>query len=79
MVLSDSVLPCFRLFLRCEFHHMVHGYLALDRFAHLYLVLVIVVDGLSVYLSVREAVATAFLHIVQNVSYLFLLCGKNRK
>lgn len=37
---------------------MVHGYLALDRFAHLYLVLVIVVDGLSVYLSVREAVAT---------------------
>ena len=48
---------------------MVHGYLTLDRLAHLYLVLVIVVYGLSVYLPVREAVATAFLHIVQNVGH----------
>ena len=32
-----------------------------DRLAHLYLVLVIVVYGLSVNLSVREAVATALL------------------
>lgn len=48
---------------------MVHGYVALDRLAHLYLVLVIVVYGLSVYLAVREAVATAFLHIVQNVGH----------
>ena len=69
MVLSDSVLPCFRLFLCGEFHHMVHGYLTLDRLAHLYLVLVIVVYGLSVYLPVREAVATTFLHIVQNVGH----------
>ena len=43
LVLSDSVLSCFRLFLCGEFHHMVHGYLTLDRLAHLYLVLVIVV------------------------------------
>ena len=48
---------------------MVHGYLALNRLAHLYFVLVIVVYGLSVYLPVREAVATAFLHIVQNVGH----------
>ena len=33
------------------------------------IVLVIVVYCLSVYLSVREAVTTAFLHIVQNVGY----------
>ena len=69
LVLSDSVLPCFRLFLCGEFHHMVHGYMTLDRLAHLYLVLVIVVYGLSVYFPVREAVATAFLHIVQNVGH----------
>ena len=43
LVLSDSVLPCFRLLLCGEFHHMVHCYLALDRLAYLYLVLVIVV------------------------------------
>ena len=48
---------------------MVHGYLTLDRLAYLYLVLVIVVYGLSVYFPVREAVATAFLHIVQNVGH----------
>ena len=48
---------------------MVHRHLALDRLAHLNLVLVIVVYCLSVYLSVREAVTTAFLHIVQNVGY----------
>ena len=66
LILSESLLTCLRLFLCGEFHHVVHGYLTLDRLAHLYLVLVIVVYGLSVYLPVREAVATAFLHIVQN-------------
>ena len=29
----------------------------------------IIVDGLPEYLSVRETVATAFLHIVQNVGH----------
>ncbi|EJW96057.1 hypothetical protein EVA_15838 [gut metagenome] len=46
---------------------MVHRHLALDRLAYLYLVLVIVVDGLPEYLPVREAVATAPLHVVENV------------
>ena len=69
LVLSDCVLTCFRLFLCGKFHHVVHGYLTLDRLTHLYLVLVIVVYCLSVYLPVREAVATAFLHIVQNVGH----------
>ena len=69
LILSESLLTCLRLFLCGEFHHVVHGYLTLDRLAHLYLVLVIVVYGLSVYLPVREAVATAFLHIVQNVGH----------
>ena len=48
----------------------IYRHLALDRLAHLNLVLVIVVYCLSVYLSVREAVTTAFLHIVQNVGCL---------
>ena len=48
---------------------MVHHHLAVHRFAHLYLVFLIVVDGLPEYLSVREAVATAFLHVVQNVGH----------
>lgn len=60
LVLSDSVLPCFRLFLRCEFYYMVYSHVAVNRFAHLYLVLNIVVDGLSAYLSSVEAVETAF-------------------
>ena len=58
-----------RLFLFREFHNMVHHHLAVHRFAHLYLVFLIVVDGLPEYLSVREAAATAFLHIVQNVGH----------
>ena len=48
---------------------MVHYHLAVHRFAHLYLVFLIVVDGLSEYLSISEAVATAFLHIVQNMGH----------
>ena len=67
MVLADGFLPCLRFFLRREFHNVVHRHLALDRLAHLYLVLVIVMHGLSVNLPVREAVATTVLHIVQNV------------
>ena len=49
---------------------MVHRHLALDRLAYLYLVLVIVVDGLPEYLPVREAVATAPLHVVENVGLM---------
>ena len=41
-----------RLLLSGEFHHVVHCYLTLDGLAYLYLVLVIVVYGLSVNLSV---------------------------
>ena len=67
MVSADCVLPCFRLFLCREFHNVVHRHLALDRLAYLYLVLVIVVDGLPEYLPVREAVASAPLHVVENV------------
>ena len=67
MVSADCVLPCFRLFLCREFHNVVHRHFALDRLAYLYLVLVIVVDGLPEYLPVREAVATAPLHVVENV------------
>ena len=67
MVSADCVLPCFRLFLRREFHNMVHRHVALNGLAYLYLVLVIVVDGLPEYLPVREAVATAPLHVVENV------------
>ena len=39
----------------------------MDRLANLYLVLVIVVDGLPEYLPVRETVATAPLHVIENV------------
>ena len=46
---------------------MVHHHVAVEGLAYLYLVLVIVVYGLSVNLSVRKAVAAALLHIVQNV------------
>ena len=70
LVSADSVLTCFRLFLRREFHNVVHHHLAVHRFAYLYLVLVIVMDCLPEYLSVREAVATAFLHIVQDVGIM---------
>lgn len=52
LVLADGSLTCFRLLLCCEFHYMIHGYLTLQGFAYLYLVLVIVVYGLSVNLSV---------------------------
>ena len=38
-----------RLFLCREFHNMVHNHLAVHRFAHLYLVFLIVVDGLPEY------------------------------
>ena len=69
LVSADCLLTCFCFFLCREFHNVVHRHLALDRLAHLNLVLVIVVYCLSVYLSVREAVTTAFLHIVQNVGY----------
>ena len=69
LVFADSVLTCLRLFLCREFHNVVHNHLAVHRFAHLYLVFLIVVDGLPEYLSVRETVATAFLHIVQNVGH----------
>ena len=67
LVSADCVLPYFRLFLCGEFHNVVHCHLALNGLAHLYLVLVIVVDGLPEYLPVREAVATAPLHVVENV------------
>ena len=70
LVLADCILPCFRLLLCGEIHYMVHGYLTLQGFAYLYLVLVIVVYGLSVNLSVRKAVATALLHVVQNVGVM---------
>ena len=69
LVSADCLLTCFCFFLCREFHNVVHRHLALDRLAHLNLVFVIVVYCLSVYLSVREAVTTAFLHIVQNVGY----------
>ena len=69
LVLADCVLPCFRLFLFREFHNVVHYHLAVHRLAHLYLVFLIVVYGLPVNLPIREAVATAFLHIVQNVGH----------
>ena len=52
LVLADGSLPCFRLLLSGEFHHVVHCYLSLNGLPYLYLVLVIVVYGLSVNLSV---------------------------
>ena len=69
LVSADSVLTCLRLFLCREFHNVVHHHLAVHRLAYLYLVLVIVVYSLPEYLSVREAVATAFLHVVQNIGH----------
>ena len=72
LVSADSVLTCLRLFLCREFHNVVHDRLAVHRFANLYLVLVIEVYGLPENLSVRETVATAFLHVVQNVGHAFV-------
>ena len=43
LVFADSVLTCLRLFLCREFHNVVHNHLAVHRFAHLYLVFLIVV------------------------------------
>ena len=43
MVSADCILTCLRLFLFREFHNMVHHHLAVHRFAHLYLVFLIVV------------------------------------
>lgn len=42
LVSADCLLTCFCFFLCREFHNVVHRHLALDRLAHLYLVLVIV-------------------------------------
>ena len=42
LVFADSVLTCLRLFLCREFHNVVHNHLAVHRFAHLYLVFLIV-------------------------------------
>ena len=46
---------------------MVYNYPTLYRLAYFNLVFIVIVNGLSVNLSVLKAVATAFLHIVQNV------------
>ena len=43
LVSADCLLTCFCFFLCREFHNVVHRHLALDRLAHLNLVLVIVV------------------------------------
>ena len=43
LVSASCVLTCLRLFLFREFHNMVHHHLAVHRFAHLYLVFLIVV------------------------------------
>lgn len=42
LVSADCLLTCFCFFLCREFHNVVHRHLALDRLAHLNLVLVIV-------------------------------------
>ena len=70
LVSADSVLTRLRLFLCREFHNMVHCHLAVHRLAYLYLVLVIVVYGLPEYLPVRKAVATAPLHVIENVGVM---------
>jgi len=67
LVLGYRIFPCFLLFRFGKFHYMVYRNLALYGLAYLYLTFGIVMDGLPINLSVREAVATAFLHIVQNV------------
>ena len=68
LVLGYRIFPCLLLFRFGKFHYMVYRNLALYGFACLYLIFSIVMDGLPVNLSVREAIATASLHIVQNVS-----------
>ena len=69
LVLHNRLPSCFRLFLVCQFHRMVYDYLALQGLADLYLVLVIVVDGLGVDFPVREAVAAAFLHPIEDIGH----------
>ncbi len=68
LVLGYRIFPCFLLFRFGKFHYMVYCNLALHGLACLYLIFSIIMDGLPVNFSVREAVATASFYIVQNVS-----------
>lgn len=66
----DCVLPCLFLFFFSKFYRMVHYHLAVDRLANLYLVFFIEMDCHSEDFIVCEAVATAFLHLVNDIGVM---------
>ena len=66
----DGVLPCLFLFLLGEFYRMVHYHLAVDRLANLYLIFFIVMDCHSEDFIICKAVATAFLHLVDDMGLM---------
>ena len=58
-MVCSAALTCFRLFLRREFHNVVHHHLAVHRFAYLYLCLLytsLVIDTVRTFFLVVLAI-----------------------
>ena len=67
LILAEGFLSCLCLLLLCEFDVVVNRHLAVQWFSYLDVFLLVVVDGLPIYLVIAKAVATALLYPIKDI------------